>query len=147
MKRIIIIPSFKKLEITSRLLAHLAHHIYYIVVAKKRGAYRLYANELIFLSEKLPYPIIRKLDEKLGISLAWENAYHPSIERELLLARKLRELTPSDIQSIVSEFVSYFDLLPRNIEEEVRNYLQGRITEEELRREIELSIVGVCRSR
>jgi len=127
--RIVILPSFKKPEITRKLLKDLPYHIYLIVLSARNRAYRLYAAELIELSEKLPYPIIHNLDEKLGVTLSWKHLQYHTTETKEALAKKMLSLKPSDFQLIVDEFSKFFNIKLPNIEDIIEDFLENRIDE------------------
>ena len=133
MSRIVFITETKSKPMVEFLLAQLKKELSRIIIVRKwRSACESYAALLMRLSELLPYPIIRNLDEKLGITLAWNYATKPSIETKSVLMRKIQELKPSDIQSILDEFAQYFNISLPNIEDIIQLYLEGKIGEREL---------------
>jgi len=127
--RVVIVPSFKKPEITKKLLDELLRDITYLAMAIKTKSSVLYSDVLRELSEILPYPLVRKLDEKLPITLCWQDVYYPSTETKELLFKKLLETTVSDLQYIVDEFSKFFKIKLPNIEHPINLYLEGKITE------------------
>jgi len=130
--RIIFIPEIRAPRAAFRVLFHVVRKaVHDISIIKKRNACDAYAKYIIRFSEIMPYPMIRNLDEKLGISLAWKSEIEPSIKTKLLLIRKLRELTPSDIQSIINEYSAFFNIPGPTVEDVIASYLKGELTEEE----------------
>lgn len=127
--RIILLPTFKKPEITVKLTSELLRSITYLAMAIKTKSSVLYSNTLIELSEILPYPLVRKLDERLPISLCWQDVYYPSMKTKELIFKKLCETTASDLQFIIDEFSRFFNISLPNIEYLIQSYLKGEITE------------------
>ena len=152
----IILSPLDLLEQTPRELTYaLTIALQNLAEAKKRMAYEEYRKYLLEISRSLlPYPIVRDIDEKLGISLAWQIELFPEAENVLesraKLARKLQELTPSDFQEIVNKTTEYINaqaprlnieppdinIEPPDIKEPIELFLRGEIDSTSLLRRL-----------
>lgn len=146
-RRIIIIPPRNRV-LGEKLLPELRDCIFDLVLAMEFHDEYTYMKALVKLSQILPYDIVRKFDEKLGISLAWELyreverrrifelprdvVFHFPEFRELRsrLLSKLHDLKPEVIKEILDEFSSYFNLNidAAFIKRIIQDYLANRMS-------------------
>jgi len=138
----VIISPVNLLETTPRELTYgLTIALRNLAECKKRMAYDEYRKALLEISRSLlPYPIVAAMDEKLGVSLAWQIELFPEaeniLESQAKLARKLQELTPSDFQELVNKTAEFLNVEAPNIEEPIELFLRGEIDSTSLLRRL-----------
>jgi len=138
----IIISPVSLIETTPRELTYgLIIALRNLAECKKQMAYDQYRKTLLELSlSLLPYPIVAAMDEKLGVSLAWQIELFPEaeniLESQAKLARKLQELTPSDFQELVNKTAEFLNVEAPSIEEPIELFLRGEIDSTSLLRRL-----------
>lgn len=146
--RIIVVSPPKTRKLGRFVLPYLKHCILDLAIARKFLSVRIYAEALRALSEALPYDVVRKFDEKLGISLAWEFHRETDFAKrgalKSALFSKLLEFKPEDLTKILDELASYFnvELKTTLLELTLKNYLSDVASEDEFIRVLDYVLGG-----